>query len=469
MLSKFYKISFLLLFTVLSLPQAAQVTTPLPHREGQGGESSGGGSSPSLTRSQLRDSALATNIAVRQARLHVDAATEQRREAFTKYFPNVSAVGAWFNANRPMAKMDINPQEYISPELGQMMAESLPAEVLTSINAPMTMTMMKNGAIASISAVQPVFAGGQIVNGNRLAKVGEEASRLQVQLAENEVAEQVEQTFWQLVSMEEKTRTLDAVSAMLKSIEGDVQTAVNAGVALRNDLLQVQIRQNEIESQRLKLSNGRSLVKLLLAQYCGLRDTSFTITYNHEAATVTPQNHEQALLGTSEYQLLEKNVEVTALQRKMEVGKNLPSVAVGAAYNYHNLLENDRHFGMVYATVSVPLSDWWGGSHAIRRKKIAEQEAQEQLTDRSELLKIRMQKAWNDVIEAESQLALATRSENQAEENLRLHRNTYQAGTATMSQLLEAQLLYQQALDKKTDAYIALQLAALAYRISTGN
>ncbi|MCR5820313.1 MAG: TolC family protein [Bacteroidaceae bacterium] len=423
----------------------------------------------SLTITQLRDSALATNFTLRQARLHVDAAKEQHRETFTKFFPSVSATGAWFNANRPMAKMDIDPQEFISPEMGAMMAASLPAEALAALSTPMAMTMMKNGTIASISAMQPIFAGGQIVNGNKLAKVGEEASQLQVKIAENDVVEQVEQTFWQLVSLEEKTRTLNAVSEMLKSLEGDVKAAVKAGVALRNDLLQVQLRQNEIESQYLKLSNGRSLIKLLLAQYCGLRDTTFSITYDHNALEVTPVDHEQALLNTSEYQLMEKNVQVTALQRKMEVGKNLPSLAVGAGYNYHNLMECDRHFAMVYATVNVPISDWWGGSHAIRRKRIAEQEAQEQLTNNSELLKIQMQKAWNDVVEAESQLALAERSETQAEENLRLHRNTYKAGTATMSDLLEAQLLFQQALDKKTEAYISLQMAALAYRIATGS
>ena len=63
-----------------------------------------------------------------------------------------------------------------------------------------------------------------------------------------------------------------------------------------------------------------------------------------------------------------------------------------------------------------------------------------------------MQKAWNDVEEARQQLVISRRSIEQAEENLRLNRNYYKAGTSTMSNLLEAQLLYQQARDKHTDA-----------------
>ena len=40
----------------------------------------------------------------------------------------------------------------------------------------------------------------------------------------------------------------------------------------------VQLRLNDVASQRLKLQNGLSLVKMLLAQYCGLRDTSFVLS-----------------------------------------------------------------------------------------------------------------------------------------------------------------------------------------------
>ena len=140
-----------------------------------------------LSLEQLKTLALQNNIAVRNARRNIDAAQLQRKEAFTKYFPNVSGTGAWFNANKGMAKMDVNPGEMISPEMGAALAASLPAEMLAGLGSPVTMSMMKNGTIAGISAVQPVFAGGQIVNGNKLAKVGEEAAALQLQLSENEV------------------------------------------------------------------------------------------------------------------------------------------------------------------------------------------------------------------------------------------------------------------------------------------
>ena len=87
----------------------------------------------SYTLEQIKDSAIQNNIAIRNAQHNIDAAKEQRKEAFTKYFPNVSGTGLWFNANKGMAQTTLNPSESISPELGMALAQSLPAEALAAL------------------------------------------------------------------------------------------------------------------------------------------------------------------------------------------------------------------------------------------------------------------------------------------------------------------------------------------------
>ncbi|MBR1469895.1 MAG: TolC family protein [Prevotella sp.] len=424
---------------------------------------------------QILDSARQNNMAVRNARYGIDAARQQRKEAFTKYFPNVSGTGLVFNANKGMAATTVNPSELISPEMAAGLAQMIPVEALAALASPVSISMMKNGTVAGLTAVQPIFAGGQIINGNKLAKVGEDVSQLQLQLSENEVKKTAEQYFWQIATLKEKQKTIEAVEALLADIHKDVDVAVKAGVALRNDLLQVELRQNEVESQKLKLQNGIFIVKQLLGQYAGLApvenryDFDIVVPDMSQADLSLPSpSAANGIRLTPEYQLLSKQVEATKLQHKMEIGKNLPSVAVGAGYNYHNLLDKNHTFAMLFATVSVPISDWWGGSHAIKRKKMAHQQAREQLDDNAQLLNIRMQKAWNDVAEAQQQLAIAHRSIEQAEENLRLHRDFYRAGTCRMADLLEAQVLHQQACDKHADAYADLQNKLLEYRQSVG-
>ena len=476
------------ILTIASLPlQAQQVESLPPTRQAL---PSFGGVGGGYSLRQLTDSALKNNFATRSAHHDIEAAHEQRREAFTKYFPNVSATAATFNANRGMAKMTLDPQTMISPELGAALAQSFPPEAMAALAAPMNMTTMKSGVIASVTAMQPVFAGGQIVNGNRLARVGEEVSELQLQLAEQEVERTVSQYYWQLVSLYEKLATIDAVEALLADLHKDVDVAVRAGVAMRHDLLQVELRQNEVESQKVKLRNAIDIVKMTLGQYAGIEPSRLSplplpvregSDYSQEGETqqtrhFTPLPHREGLGGESagaiallpEYSLLQKQVEAAKLQKKMAAGKNLPSVAVGAGYNYHNLLDNDRTFAMVFATLSVPISDWWGGSHAVKHKKIELQKAQEQLEDNAQLLGIRLQKTWNDADEARQLVEIASRGIKQAEENLRLNRDYYRAGASTMSNLLEAQLLYQQACDRHTEAYADLQHKLLLYRQAGG-
>ena len=172
-----------------------------------------------------------------------------------------------------MAQTTINPSDVIPSSFASSLATSLPAEALAALASPINISMMKNGTIGSLMAVQPVFAGGQIINGNKLAKVGEDVRKLQLQLSENEVEKTVEQYFWQLASMQDKLKTVEAVDTMLTAIQKDVDVAVRAGLAMNNDLLQIQLHQNDIESQRLKLQNGISIVRLLIGQYAGLTPT----------------------------------------------------------------------------------------------------------------------------------------------------------------------------------------------------
>ncbi len=426
---------------------------------------------PVYTLDQIVGKAVENNVAISKARKNIAAAELQLKEARTNFFPSVSGNLMWFRANNGLAKMKIDLSGYITPEIAAALSSILPAEALTALSHPLSFSLIEDGTIAGINAVQPVFAGGRIVNGNRLAKVGHDASLLQLELSENEVTKTAEEYFWQIVTLEEKIKTLDDADRLVADIHKDVKVAVEAGVGMNNDLLQVQLRQNELQSQRLQLMNGISLCRMLLAQYCHLDSAQFRLAYSLdvESPLTAKKNHQSALASIPEYKLLNKQVEAAELQRKIEIGKNMPTVAVGVGYSFQNLLDENHTSPLVFATVRVPISDWWGGSSAIKRKQIEKDLAMEQLIDNSEMLTIRMQKAWNDVEEAYMQIDIARRSVEQAKENLRIRRDFYNAGASSMSDLLEAQLLYQQARNKHIDAVAAYQNRLLAYRQATGS
>lgn len=391
--------------------------------------------------------ALLNNARIKNADNDLSAARHGRQEAFTKYFPTLSASGGGFIANKGLVEMEMEP--------GQ------------------NMSMLKNGVVGGVTATMPLFAGGQIVNANKLSKLNVEVSRLQLRQSENEVRLTTEQYFWQIVTLKEKLQTLSIVEEQLENIRKDVEASVSAGVTNRNDLLQVNLRKNETRSSRISVENALAISRNMLAQYIGHPEESVEIAVSPaDSLPEHPQGlyvvPESSLPLTNEYNLLQQNVEAAKLQYKLSVGKNLPGVAIGGGYMYDNLMDKDHSFWVGFATVSVPLSGWWGGSHDMKKQKLSVRNAQNQLADRSQLLVIRMDNTWNSLTDAYKQVEIAIESIDQASENLRLQTDYYRVGTCTMSDLLEAQTLFQQSRDKYVESYAQYEIKKREYLQATG-
>ena len=393
------------------------------------------------------EAALDNNVRMKNAQNNLRMVEHSKQEAFSKYFPTVSAMGSGFLADKSLVRMGLSPE--------------------------MQMAFMKNGLVGDVSATLPLFTGGQIVNGNKLAKVNVEVNRLQQRQSQNEVTLTVENYFWQVVMLKEKLQTISTLDKQLTQLLQDVETSVQAGVTTRNDLLQVQLRQNEIQSKRIQAENMLSLSRSMLAQYIGHPADSIevaatlkdTLPQGPEGLYTPP---EAALATTNEYNLLQQNVKASSLQHKMAIGKNLLTIAIGGGYAYENLLGKDHTFWLGFATVSVPISGWWGGSHDIQRQKLQLRNAENQLADQSQLLVIRMKHTWDDLNDAYKQVKIALLSIEQAKENLRLNTDYYAAGTCTMSDLLDAQSLYQQSRDKYVETYAQYEVKKREYLQVTG-
>ena len=397
------------------------------------------------TLEQCVNEAVSNNLKLRNADKQILMSEEQRKEAFTKYFPTVSAMGLGYMADKGLVQMDLG--------------------------GGAAMSLLKHGYNASVTAMQPVFAGGQIVNGNKLAKVGADVSRLQRGLTENEIRLNTENYYWQAVMLKEKLKTIDQVEKQLIEVRKDAQAAVDAGIKNRNDLLQVKLRHNETRTNRIQVENALQTVCDLLAQVMGHAGESIDVC-NLNILPDSPQqlfvSPESALHQTHEYQLLDKQVEADELQYKLSVGKNLPSVAVGGGYIYNHLMDKSQNNLVGMLTVSVPISSWWGGSHDMKRQKLQIANAIDDKQNQSEQLIIRMRKAWNDLNDAYKQVAIAQESIEQSEENLRLNTDYYQAGTSTISDVLDAQTLYQQSRDLYVESIAKYEVKKREYLQATG-
>ena len=425
-------------------------------------------SAQTLTLDSCKALALQNNLTLKNAALDVAAAREVKKQAFTKYFPNVSAIAGGYYAAKPLFEYGIDNIENAS---ARQFLHNLYYEYGASLGLPDRISLCENGLMVGATVVQPVYMGGQIVNGNKLAKVGIEAAELKEQLTEEQILQQVEEYYWLVVSLQEKKKTLQQALVFLDTLRRDVTTAAEAGLVSKNDVLKVKLKWTEIYANREKVQNGIQLATLALGQMIGqntgvliLTDTIGEISEWQARWT----DAGTAVMGRKESQLLDLQVNAEELKKKMALGETLPHLTIGGTASYGNLVFD--HFtanALAFTTLQVPLTGWWEASHKLKEHDILIQKAENERADFTQKMYLETLQAWNNVDDAYHQYQLAGLALQDAEANLHDVKTDYDAGLVPVSELLEAQTLLLQAQNQLTDTLIDLKLKAERYKTLT--
>ena len=482
-------------------------------REGRGGSSPSpfkGESERVLTLDSCLQLARKNNPELRKAALEVEKAKQVKQQAFTNYFPQVSATALGYHALNPI--VDIGLTDIGNANTRELL-QALYEEFGASLGLQNHLALFQYGYTVGVSAVQPVYVGGKVAAGNRLAKVGVQAAELQQEVQEREVLEEVEESYWLIVGLQEKQQTVEAVATLLDTLHYTVQTAVNAGLALPSDLLQVEIKQSEIRRTRLQLESGLRLAKRALAVAIGVEDDivlspdplqlplrehpknqrffgdpargrvdellssidtnlSPSLVGRDGVGPLSPSLCREGRGGSSpEHDLLALQVKAAQLQKRMVLADALPQVAIGANYSYGkfqaDILRDDfgskTGNGLVFVSVKVPLTEWWDTGHKLKEHSLAVEQAKIEQEHLSEMLDLRTQQVCDQL---EQSILLVAEQEQvllKAQQNYQLMQANYQAGMATLTDLLTAQTTLLKAQNDLTDAIIAYRVSARRY------
>ncbi len=432
-----------------------------------------------LTVGDCRNLALQNNVKVRNASLDVLAAKAQKGEAFAEYFPKVSINAFGYYAFDPM--LEIGVKDILGDSDMANNINSIVEQVARAYGIDPVYSTMKQGYSATVSVMQPVFAGGRIVYGNRLAALGVEAAGLQNSLQQRKSVEEVEKDYWQVVSLEEKMKTVQSVRKMLDNLEKDVDAAVDAGLATETDRLQLQLKQNEMRATQSRLKGGIRLAKMNLCNAIGVEYTPYStigadslpyidsIEFADDLSRLEEpsfywKDESEIVVSREESRLLDISVKAKQMERRMVLGEVLPQVGVGVSYGYNDLMFSDARFnGAVYATLQIPITDWGKYSRKMQRYDYQLQKARNEkdYLDAQLLLQVRQQ--WLDLTVSWEQAQVAKESVAAAQAVVRRLEDHYRAGLVPLSDLLEAQTSLQQSADALVDARIAYRNALSAY------
>ena len=392
------------------------------------------------------------NPYIKNTYLDIQSAEFQKKEVYAEYFPRLSfrALG--------ISSYDYLIDLVVGQELGQTLRD-------TEFGG-----YTKFGFNVTVSLMQPLYAGGRINTGNKLAKVGIKAAELKHEVNLREKREEIEKLYWEIVALEEKRHTIKHLEELVDILYKDVNSALNAGVITESDLMLVKMKQNELKSGKIQLEGGIRLLKMNLFNIIGQRyslvkglgDPSKPnideIVLSDRLSSLLPPSEyyvpeEEFASGVTETELLEVMVDAKKLEKKLALGEYLPSAGIGISYGY-STFANSNNNAIGLATISIPISDWGKGSMKLKRLNNEILKAVNEKDHLTSQLLLQARQLWLNLNVAWEQMKVAEENLELAEKTVYNQMSRFNAGLVPISDVL----MNQTTLFEATENLIAKQI-----------
>lgn len=462
-----------------------------------------------LTLDECRQMAVENNNSLKTAQQKIKVAGYDRNIALANYFPKITATGAYMYTSRDWKLIDDDKaaviqnagttlQNDVTNKMMQIMSDKdvmtkymtdaafkklidglQTTDIATPINAigqhitdALTLDM-HNLCGAVVSVQQPVFMGGKIVASNQMAKYAEELAQSQYDAEHAQVLADIEQAYWQIVSIAAKKNLAENYADLLRQMGKDVDALVAEGFATPSDALTIKVKMNEAEMLYTKATNGLALAKMLLCKECGLPlDSEITLADETLDAIPVPQmspviSDEEVYAARPEIRSLDLAKKIYDKKVAVVRADGLPTVAVMANYavtnpNVFNGFQNK--FGGFFSAgvlVNVPI---FHGTEAIQKTKKAKAEAaltQYRLDDAKEMISLQVAQLRQQEGEALEKLTMAESNLENAEENLRVATAGWNEGMIASNVVLQAQTAWLQAHSEYIETGVELQMCSV--------
>ena len=434
-------------------------------------------STTTLSLQECREMALENNIESNIAKEQITAADYRVAAYKTNYLPKLSAAGTYLysdakfgrtieGGNLPTFMPD--GQGGANPTGGFAFMPDIPLEL-----------KVKSAYNASLRVEQPIFTGGKITAAYKMAKTGLEMAQMNEKLSEDEVILLCDEAYWNCVKADAMIETATQFKETLQELQRTVQAAVEEGMTHRKDLLSVQVKMNEAELNLTRAHNAYRLAIMNLNHTIGVplhNATEVADSFDEDSAINIMPGTSSAIDITlrPEYALLSKQIEMKEQQVKLIRSDFLPNVGVMGMYGYTNGLElnGEKLFdGANFAamlSVNIPIFNWGEGRNKVKEAKVGSLIAQMQLNHSQQEMTLEANQALNQLNEAQLEVTLSAKSVEQALENKEMSKEMYDAGVETLSDYMEAQTMWQDAMSTLVSAKASYNLAKTKFLKATG-
>ena len=440
----------------------------------------------SVTLMQAREMALQNNKEIKKARLTIEQTQNDKLAYKCNFFPriNAHAIDLYSSIN---GDFTINgghlPIYTLNPATGTYIPNVTPdgnggytLNQYADFPSQKMEYKINNVFMAGVTLTQPLYMGGKITAAYRMASRGVLMANENMRLTESEVILKTDEAYMQALRARQLAEVAKAYHEMLSELLKNVQSAVRHGLKTHNDELKVQVKLNEAELSIQRAENATRLTTMNLCHILGLTmDTELQLTPDQlDNVQSSMVNVQWSMANRPETAILQAKTDIAAQQVRLTRSDFMPQLAAFAGYSYMNgvKLEGtkliDDGSAMIGVSLKVPIV-FGERIYKTRSAKARHQIAQMEQQDLTEQMQLELAQANNNYSEAQTELTITERSLHQAEENMKLARQQYDVGLEPLSQLLEAQALWQQAFADHIDAQCQVQVAYTKLLKAQGN
>lgn len=340
---------------------------------------------------------------------------------------------------------------------------------------------------AGIQLVQPIYTGGKITAGRKLAAIGQDVARQQMRMTRADVIADADNAYWTYIAVNDKLGLMESFRNMIDTLYLQTETAVETGMAIENDLLRISAKRSEINYQLEKVRNGAELCRMALCNAIGAEADTRIIATDTLPSMVPPGNLSVDISDRPELHLLHKQVQASEQQVKMARADFLPVVGLSLGYTYYG---NIRMKGMVDAgagnyvpfsqeyrdgigmgmlSVSIPLFHWGEGAKKVKKARIAVENSRLELERSRRLLDLEARQAATNLSDGYNMIEAAQKALLMATENLRVMQDRYDEAVSPLTDLLDAQTQWHQAKSNLIEALTQYQIYRTAWLKANGN
>jgi len=404
------------------------------------------------------------NPAIRAARYSQRAAKYKRKAAASSFLPVFKAEYAhtWLD-ERPTFEIPEQPGMTI-PGGTQDITIDMSAIGMPPVTVPVTFPDMNTPRIPAqqlpagedeidsltISVTQPLFAGGAIWQGYRLAKLQERVARLQAVNAYQQITHRTRTTFYGVLKARQFVRVAKKAVEMGESLKKRAQDFFEVGMIAKNQLLEAEVNLAQMRQNFTTARTSYDLARTGLGLLIGWEDKKLMEVKGELDLTTLEFELDECiqagLRDRPDIRIAQVQSEMARRAVKLERSNWVPQIALIGTYK-HETGSFSSDEDILSITIGAKWTFWeWGKKYYnVRSSKIQARAASENYRMVRDLAILEIKQAYIKILQARANMTTASAVLSSGEENLRVVQARFDQQMATSFDVLKAQTLLTQA------------------------